>query len=348
MSMDLIAIGNDVTAELKQQSVNLPANYSPANALAAAYLIIKETVDMNKRTALEVCSPESVKQALLKMIVQGLNPIKDQCYFVVYANKLTMQRSYMGSIALAKSVNPNISDIRAKVIYEGDDIDIETVNCIDIVKRHKPIKFTEQKKENIIGAYAMALNQNGEIHSTVIMTMDEIKISWQQSKQKGIVLSDGKINPEKTHGKFTGEMCIRTVVNRLCKPIINTSDDMTLLQSANETDEEISAADIMQAEVDEHANQKVIDFQPNPKDPVNGEPKKDDGPQMATIEQARTITGLSQELNQKEKMMDEISGFFNHEVGKISELTFDQAAEYITVLNEQLKDIPKDQQPDWA
>lgn len=334
MSMDLIAIGNDVTAELKQQSVNLPANYSPANALAAAYLIIKETVDMNKRPALEVCSPESVKQALLKMIVQGLNPIKDQCYFVVYASKLTLQRSYMGAIALAKSVNPNISDIRYKVIYAGDEIDIETINCIDIVKRHKPVKFTEQKKENIIGAYAIALNQNGEIHSTVIMTMDEIKISWQQSKQKGIVLSDGKINPEKTHGKFTGEMCIRTVVNRICKPIINTSDDMTLLQSANETGEEISAADVMQAEVDEHANQKVIDFKPEIT--------------TATIEQARTITGLSQELNQKEKMMDEISGFFNRKIEKISELTFDEAAQYIVVLNEQIKELPDDAKPDWA
>ena len=338
MSMDLIAIGNDVTAELKQQSVNLPANYSPANALAAAYLIIKETVDMNKRPALEVCSPESVKQALLKMIVQGLNPIKDQCYFVVYASKLTLQRSYMGAIALAKSVNPNISDIRYKVIYADDEIDIETVNCIDIVKRHKPVKFTEQKKENIIGAYAIALNQNGEIHSTVIMTMDEIKISWQQSKQKGIVLSDGKINPEKTHGKFTGEMCIRTVVNRICKPIINTSDDMTLLQSANETGEEISAAEVMQAEVDEHANQKVIDFKPTHDPEIT----------TATIEQARTITGLSQELNQKEKMMDEISGFFNRKIEKISELTLDEAAQYIVVLNEQIKELPDDAKPDWA
>lgn len=334
MTMDLIAIGNDVTAELKQQSVNLPANYSPANALAAAYLIIKETVDMNKKPALEVCSLESVKQALLKMIVQGLNPIKDQCYFVVYANKLTMQRSYMGSIALAKSVNPNIADIRYKVIYAGDEIDIETVNCIDIVKRHKPIPFHEQKKENITGAYAMVLNNQNEIISTVIMNMDEIKMSWQQSKQKGIVLSDGKINPEKTHGKFTGEMCIRTVVNRICKPIINTSDDMTLLQSANETGEEISAADIMQAEVDEHANQKVIDFKPEIT--------------TATIEQARTITGLSQELNQKEKMMDEISGFFNRKIEKISELTFDEAAQYIVVLNEQIKELPDDAKPDWA
>lgn len=341
MSMDLVKIGNDVTAELKQQSVNLPANYSPANALAAAYLIIKETVDMNKRPALEVCSPESVKQALLKMIVQGLNPIKDQCYFVVYANKLTMQRSYMGSIALAKSVNPNISDIRYKVIYAGDEIDIETINCIDIVKRHKPIPFHEQKKENITGAYAMVLNNQNEIISTVIMNMDEIKMSWQQSKQKGIVLSDGKINPEKTHGKFTGEMCIRTVVNRICKPIINTSDDMTLLQSANETDEEISAADIMQAEIDEHANQKVIDFKPT---------HDVEKPEIttATIEQARTITGLSQELNQKEKMMDEISGFFNRKIEKISELTFDEAAQYIVVLNEQIKDLPDDAKPDWA
>lgn len=341
MSMDLIAIGNDVTAELKQQSVNLPANYSPANALAAAYLIIKETVDMNKRPALEVCSPESVKQALLKMIVQGLNPIKDQCYFVVYASKLTLQRSYMGAIALAKSVNPNISDIRYKVIYEGDEIDIETVNCIDIVKRHKPVKFTEQKKENIIGAYAMVLNNQNEIISTVIMNMDEIKMSWQQSKQKGIVLSDGKINPEKTHGKFTGEMCIRTVVNRLCKPIINTSDDTTLLQSANETDEEISAADIMQAEVNEHANQKLIDF-PGPE--IKPEPENN----MASKEQYQLIMKLSEQLNQKEKTMDEISGFFNRDVKKISELTFDEAAEYITVLGEQASDLPDDAKPDWA
>lgn len=341
MSMDLVKIGDSVTAELKQQSVNLPANYSPANALAAAYLILQETVDMNKKPALEVCSPESVKQALLKMIVQGLNPMKSQCYFVVYGKQLVLQRSYMGAIALAKSVNPNISDIRAKVIYDGDDIDIETVNCIDIVKKHKPVKFTEQKKENIIGAYAMVLNNQNQIISTVIMTMDEIKMSWQQSKQRGIVLSDGKINPEKTHGKFTGEMCIRTVVNRICKPIINTSDDMTLLQATEASEETIDAADIMQAEVDEHANQKVIDFKPT-------EPDTEPEITTATIEQARQITALSTELNQKEKMMEEISGFFNRDVKKISELTYDEAAQYITVLDEQIKDLPDDAKPDWV
>lgn len=80
----------------------LPSNYSAANALKSAWLILQETVDRNNRPALEVCSKESVANALLDMVVQGLSPIKKQCYFIVYGTKLQLMRSYLGTLAVAK------------------------------------------------------------------------------------------------------------------------------------------------------------------------------------------------------------------------------------------------------
>ena len=73
--------------------LKLPANYSAANALKSAWLILQETKDRNDKPALVVCTKESVANALLDMVVQGLSPMKKQCYFIVYGSKLTLQRS---------------------------------------------------------------------------------------------------------------------------------------------------------------------------------------------------------------------------------------------------------------
>lgn len=63
--------------------LKLPANYSAANALKSAWLILQETKDRNDKPALVVCTKESVANALLDMVVQGLSPMKKQCYFIV-------------------------------------------------------------------------------------------------------------------------------------------------------------------------------------------------------------------------------------------------------------------------
>jgi hypothetical protein len=42
--------------------------------------------------------------------------------------------------------------------------------------------------------------------------------------------------------------------------------------------------------------------------------------------------------------MDEISGYFDKKIDKISELTFNEANEYIEILNQQTED----NSPDWA
>jgi recombination protein RecT len=337
MTMDLMKIGDNITLELKQSSVVTPLNYSLPNALKSAYLILQETVDRNKKPALEVCTPSSIHNALLNMAVQGLNPAKSQCYFVVYGTKLQCIRSYMGAQMTAKLVNPQIKDIRAKVVYEGDTLEIDIVNGQDIIKKHTPASVFASKAD-ITGAYALAVGEDEKIIDIEIMSLDDIKSSWKQSKMNAVAES-GAINQGTTHGKFTGEMAKRTVINRLCKRIINTSDDTELLNSVISTDDDITAADVIQQEINENANQKVIDFKPEP---------VEKGPDPATLDQARLITKLSVELNQKEKMMDEISGYFNRQVAKISELTFDQANEYIDILNQQIKDVPKDDSPDWA
>lgn len=103
------------TGELK-----LPANYSAANALKSAWLILQETKDRSDRPALVVCTKESIANALLDMVVQGLSPMKKQCYFIVYGNKLTLQRSYLGTLAIAKRVGGVLTAV-ANCVYEGDE-----------------------------------------------------------------------------------------------------------------------------------------------------------------------------------------------------------------------------------
>lgn len=66
----------------------LPSNYSAANALKSAWLILQETVDRNNRPVLETCSKESIANALLDMVVQGLSPVKSNVI------SLLMERSY--------------------------------------------------------------------------------------------------------------------------------------------------------------------------------------------------------------------------------------------------------------
>jgi recombination protein RecT len=337
MTTDLMKIGNDITSELKQSAVVTPSNYSLSNALKSAYLILQETVDRNKKPALEVCTSVSIHNALLKMACQGLNPAKNQCYFVVYGTQLQCIRSYMGAQMTAKLVNPSIKDIRSQVVHEGDTVEIDVANGQNVIKKHTP-KSIFASKASIIGAYALAVGHDEKIIDIDIMSMDDIKSSWKQSKVNPIAES-GAVNQGSTHGKFTEEMAKRTVINRLCKRIINTSDDTQLLNSIISTDDKITAADVIQHEINENANQKELDYDDDDIVEIDA-----DQTPPATIEQARMISDLSSQLNQKERMMEEISGYVNKKIAKISELTFNEAEEYIEILKQQTEE----DSPDWA
>ena len=108
-----------VTAMQKNEGLVIPSDYSPANALNAAYLKLQEVKDKKGKPALTACTQASISMALLDMVIQGLSPAKNQCYFVPYGNQLTLMRSYMGTVAAAKRFG-NIKDVFAQVVYEGD------------------------------------------------------------------------------------------------------------------------------------------------------------------------------------------------------------------------------------
>ena len=232
--------------------IYFPNNYSPENALKSAWLKLQEVKDKNGKLALEVCTQPSIANALLNMVIQGLNPMKNQCYFIPYGNQLTLMRSYFGSIAVAKQFG-EIVDITAEVIYEGDKVETEIKKGKTIILSHTR-SFENINKAKVVGAYATILYTNNTEES-LVMTIDQIKTSWKKSK----------LNPdskESTHSQFTEDMCKRTVINKICKYYINTKDDsnLNMIKQAFETsDEEMKEAEVAY-EIEENANKELIDI----------------------------------------------------------------------------------------
>jgi recombination protein RecT len=221
-------ICDNVLARVNQfqqaKEIRLPENYSAENALKSAFLILKETVDREKKPVLEVCTKESIANTLLDMVVQGLSPIKKQCYFIAYGNKLQLSRSYQGSIVVAKRVG--LKDIVANVIYEGDAFEYEInpeTGRKRLLKHDQDFMNIDLKK--IKGAYALYELTDGT-KDMELMNINQIHKAWEQGAAKG---NSG------AHTNFTDEMCKKTVYGRACKSIINSSDDANLF---NEDDDE--------------------------------------------------------------------------------------------------------------
>lgn len=243
--------------------LHFPANYSPENAMKAAWLTIQETVDKNQKPALEVCTRDSIANALLKMVVQGLNPAKQQCYFVVYGNKLTMQRSYFGTMHVAKTVDPSIAHILGEPVYEGQPFKYAKKNGLTYIVEHQ-MQLGDSSKP-IVGAYCQVLYKDGTENSTV-MTIDEIMSAWSMSPTHPID-QNGELKASSTHAKFTGEMAKKTVINRACKNIINSSgDDSLLIEAFHQTEADAAEAEAAE-EIAANANTIIIDdFNENEQD----------------------------------------------------------------------------------
>ncbi|MCL6479320.1 MAG: recombinase RecT [Peptococcaceae bacterium] len=293
-AVDVVA--QKVREFLERGELHLPADYSPENAMKSAWLILQETVDRDKKPALQVCTKDSIANALLDMVVQGLNPAKKQGYFIVYGNKLVFQRSYFGTMALAKRVDDSIGEIYAEVVYEGD------IFRYRINRGRKEITEHEQALENvdnkkIKAAYCMIIDRDGQVRKTEIMTIDEIKQAWKQS-QMHPVDDKGNIKPGTTHDKFTAEMCKKTVINKACKPIINSSSDSYLFRRAVNRSSEIAAEVEAEEEIAANANQDVIDIEgqvmpeddPAPPAPAaeQAPPRQDEKPAGGPAKAART------------------------------------------------------------
>ena len=255
-------VSEKVSEFLKSGQLDLPKNYSVDNALKSAYLTLNTVEDKDHKKVMEdgkltgVCTKASIANAVLDMVVQGLNPGKKQCYFIVYGKTLSCQRSYFGSMAVAEMVNPAIKDWGYNVVYEGDTFKYGIHNGKASVIEH--IQELENiDKANIKAAYAMALDKDGSPIKTEIMTIEEIHQAWKMSKMKPID-DKGEVRPDSTHGKFARDMALKTVINKTAKFIINASSDNALLLERINRAEELADTVAVQAEIEDKANKGSV------------------------------------------------------------------------------------------
>lgn len=278
----------------KQGELDLPPNYSAANALKSAWLILQNTVDKDKKPVLSVCTKESIARSLLDMVIQGLNPSKKQAYFIAYGKNLTLQRSYFGTKAVCLRVDEGLEDIFAEAVYQGDELEFSLIRGRRVIEKHVQ-KFGNIDDSKIVAAYAVALGKDGEVRRSELMTIDQIKTAWKQSKMNPVT-DKGKIRADSTHGKFTAEMAKRTVTNRLAKHIINSSSDSDLVIESMRRSEDHSAEAEVEAEVDEYANSEVIDITPGKdENPETDDQEFDNGPEMTEEEKQEIIDQEAEE-----------------------------------------------------
>lgn len=241
---------NRINEKRNQGSLQLPSNYSPQNALTSAFLILQEAQTKNKESVLKVCSKTSIANSLMSMVVQGLNPDKGQCYFIPYGNKLTFQRSYLGSIAMTKRLD-GVTDVKGYPVYKEDKFKLgfDVMTGKQTLEEFSP--GTERKANNLIGAFAVVIGEKELLH-VEYMTIDQIKQAWNQGQMKG---------ESPAHKNFPDQMAIKTVINRACKFYVNTSDDSGLIAGVmmDQTDSEV------EIDIEENANQELLaDVTPEP------------------------------------------------------------------------------------
>lgn len=243
---------------MKDEGLLIAPNYSVSNALSSAYYALKNS---NSGNLLEKCTPESVYNALLDMVTQGLSPAKTQCYFVPYGSTVKLTRSYFGTMKVVKQL-PEVKDIYAEVIYEGDKFQIKNENGRKVFVSHETDWMNADNP--IVGAYCIIEKVDGEKILTV-MTKKEIDKSWSKSRNKAV------------QNEFPQEMAKRTVINRAAKQFFNTSDDNDLFVDAVNRTTENEYSDnrtIKDAEVIEGEGETLDDFLNGPSEATESEKPK--------------------------------------------------------------------------
>nr|DAH23166.1 MAG TPA: RecT protein [Caudoviricetes sp.] len=196
--------------EKEKFGLTFPKDYNYTNEFMSAMLILQDTKDSNKKPVLQSCTRASIENALLEMVTAGLSMQKGQCYPIAYGGKLSCQRSVYGNTCLAR--NYGMKEINAMCIYDGDVFEYHIENAKIVIDTHKQ-NFANIDNDKIIGAYAVATMNDGTQY-TEVMNMSQIKQAWKQGfnyRENG-----------GTHQKFTDQMAMKTVKNRLLKYIIRT------------------------------------------------------------------------------------------------------------------------------
>ena len=205
-------VANRIEA-MKGEGLLIAPNYSVSNALSSAYYALKNSSSGN---LLQQCTQDSVYNALLEMVTQGLSPAKKQCYFIKYGSEVQLRMSYFGTVKTIKQLQ-DIKDVVANVVYEGDELEIAVENGRKKLVKH--VTDWRNADKPIIAAYCIISKNDGD-EFFEIMTKAQIDKSWSKAKTRNVQID------------FPDQMAMRTVINRAAKMFINTSNDSDLFAGA--------------------------------------------------------------------------------------------------------------------
>lgn len=221
-------VGDQVIARVETMSklgFTMPKDYSYVNAIKASLLKLQEVKDKNGKSALEVCTTNSVQSALFEMVTKGLDASKSQCYLIVRGDKLCMHESYFGKILQVRRIFPTFNP-NPRVIYKDDVFEYAT----DVNTGRKVLVKHEQNIENLdkdfVGAYMYIPTADGG-QDLFIMSKKMILSAWAKSSSREMT----------THKQFTDKMVGKTIISSACTTIINSSPDLAHL-SADDTEDE--------------------------------------------------------------------------------------------------------------
>ena len=276
--------------EMQNEGLMIAPNYSVSNVLSSAYYALKNS---NSGNLLQQCTQDSVYNALLEMVTQGLSPAKKQCYFIKYGSDVQLRMSYFGTIKVTKDLQ-EVKDVTANVVYEGDTLDVAVENGRKKLVKHE----TDWRNADnpIIAAYCIITRTDGEEFFEV-MTKKQIDKSWSKAKTKNVQID------------FPDQMAMRTVINRAAKMFINTSNDSDLFAGAiNNTiaDEYDNGRQVKEAEpVREEA--ETLDSILGASEEVTEKPKKE------VINQELTTTEASSSVSEIPSFDEETGGVIDQE-----------------------------------
>ncbi len=250
-------VANRVNEMVGSGQLQLPENYAAGNAIASWWLALQACVDKQGNDALAICTKDSVANATLDMVVQGLTPAKQQCYPIVYGKTLACQRSYFGDEAVLKRVFGQATRVYTEIEWAGDEVVFEIAGGRRSVKSHEQAtKNITGKLKDVAGCYVVIefppeLKRPAECE---YMTIEQIKTSWKKSKTyKGPSSSS-------PHTDAPDQFCKRTVIRRACKRLINTSDDHYLIAAVRRQEMTMAEAEADELAIEATESGELIDL----------------------------------------------------------------------------------------
>lgn len=255
--------------------MTIPEGFSPANSLKKARFMLND-MKVGGKPVLEVCTEESVMQALLDSVAKGLDFSESQIYFIPRGNQMTTMESVYGRIVRARRASQNYKPI-VGYVHEGDifdfGVDIET-GYTKIIEHKTSI---ENLDKPFIAAYAY-VTDNGGNTDVFIMTRKEWLKSWTKSSNGASVAKD-----------FERDMIYRTIIKKSTKSLVNSN--VKYMGASTEEDDDSPLAGDTAPMVDKPKAGEVVDYEevvdevPVPEEKVQ---PKEEAPKTAPKQKTET------------------------------------------------------------